>query len=287
MELAALRRAFRARPTSAGCTEFVIFLEKLGESELAWRRFVSILEKDVIPVVSRHHPGADGDEIASTCFAGVFETWGEEWLDRIHGAERIRRLLESGRHVEAFVELTKHPRYRGTRGERAKLLWSSRRPFDAVDFVEGSQSARSFFIAKTRSLVGESQRKQRRQSFLMSQNCYDMLGLPGSGGGQALATPDARSLCGAELDDTPGEGSTWRISALPPAQLLSQEMADRIRRMLGAIEELGPEHSRVFKLLLEGLSQQNIAKVEGRHPAAISRRVQNLRDLCRMQLLES
>ena len=112
-----------------------------------------------------------------------------------------------------------------------------------------------------------------------------MLGLPGTGGGHALTTPAARALCGAELEGAPGERSVWRISALPPAQLLDQELADRVRRMLGAIEELGPEHARVFKLLLEGLSQRNIADVEGRHPAAISRRVQNLRELCRVQLL--
>jgi DNA-directed RNA polymerase specialized sigma24 family protein len=62
-------------------------------------------------------------------------------------------------------------------------------------------------------------------------------------------------------------------------------MADRVRRTLGAIDALGPEHARVFKLLLEGLSQRDIAQVEGRHPAAISRRVHNLRELCRSQLL--
>ena len=69
------------------------------------------------------------------------------------------------------------------------------------------------------------------------------------------------------------------------ATRLSQDVAERVRRMLGAIRELGPEHERVFKLLLEGFSQQNIARVEGRHPAAISRRVQNLREVCRLQLL--
>jgi DNA-directed RNA polymerase specialized sigma24 family protein len=56
--------------------------------------------------------------------------------------------------------------------------------------------------------------------------------------------------------------------------------------MLEAIEALGPEHARVFKLLLEGLSQRDIARVEGRHPAVISRRVRNLQKLCRERLLE-
>ena len=42
----------------------------------------------------------------------------------------------------------------------------------------------------------------------------------------------------------------------------------------------------VFKLLLEGFSQRDIARVEDRHPAVISRRVRNLQKLCRERLLE-
>jgi DNA-directed RNA polymerase specialized sigma24 family protein len=285
MDLAALRRAFRARPASDECYEFASFLEGLGESELAWQSFVSILEMDVIPVVARHHPAADDDEITSTCLAGVFETWVSEWLDCVRGAELARKLLKEERADEAFATLAVHPRYHGQRAASAHRLWASRRPHDAVSLIEGTQSARNRFIARTRAQVNEAERKQRRRSILLAENCRELSGLPGSVGRQALATPAARLLCGAELEGTSGERAIWRISALPPAQLVSQDLANRLQRMLGAIEALGPDHARVFKLLLEGLSQRSIAKVEGRHPAAISRRVHNLRELCRMELL--
>ena len=44
-----------------------------------------------------------------------------------------------------------------------------------------------------------------------------------------------------------------------------------------------PAHAR--QLAIAGLSQRGIAKVEGRHPAAISWRVRNLQELCRVRLL--
>ena len=144
--------------------------------------------------------------------------------------------------------MTKHARYRGDRAGRVRLLWSSRRLHEAVDLIEGTQSARGHFIAKTRALIGEDERKRRRQSSLLIQNCVTALSLS--------------------------------------AQPLSQETTDRMLQMFIAIEALGPEHERVFKLLLEGFSQQSIAEIEGRHPAAISRRVRSLRELCREQLLQ-
>lgn len=286
MELAALRRAFRARPGTTDCDEFATFLEGLESNESGWRTLVSILERDVVPVVSRHHPAADSDEISSTCLTGAFESWVPEWLDRAHIVACARRLLAVERHDEALAELAKHPRFRGHRAARARTLWSWRRRQDAVRVVEGTRSARSHFIARTRDQINETQRKQRRQSLLMTRHCSDALGMPASGGRRAMATHTARSICGAELDRSSGERTTWRISVLPPAHLLSPELAERLRQMLGAIEELGPEHARVFKLLLDGLSQRSIAEAEGRHPAAISRRVRNLQELCRVQLLD-
>ncbi len=274
MDLVTLRRAFRARPGTTDCNEFGVFLQGLEASEPAWRSLVSILEKDVIPVVQRCHPAADSDEISSTCLAGAFESWVAEWLDCAQAVARVRRLLAEGLHDEALAELAKHPRFRGPRAEKARALWNGRRRDEAVSLVEGIQSARSHFISRTRAQINESERKQRRQSRLMIRHCSDALGMPGG------------STCGTELDGTPGERNTWRISALPPAHLPSQDLADRLRRMLGAIDELGPKHARVFALLLEGLSQRNIARVEGRDPAAISRRVRNLRELCRAQLLQ-
>jgi DNA-directed RNA polymerase specialized sigma24 family protein len=285
MVLAALRRAFRARPGTSGCYEFMSFLTGLDESECSWPHLVAILETDVIPVVSRHHPAVDADEIASTCLAGVFESWASEWLDRIRSSRLVRQLLAEERIDDAFEALANHPRFVGRRAECARKLWLSLQYHAALELLEGSQSARNHFIAKTRAQVSETQRKQRRQSVLLSRNCLDRAGLPAPTGRHSRATPSMRSLCGAELDDTRGEGNTWCISALPPAQLLSQDLTVRIRRMLCAIEALGPDHERVFKLLLEGLSQKKIAKVEGRHPAAISRRVHDLRELCRGELL--
>lgn len=286
MDLSALRRAFRARPGTTHSTEFTTFLAGLETNEPGWQKLVSLLEKDVIPVVSRCHPATESDEIWSTCLTGAFESWVSEWLRYFHAVAGVRRLLAQERHDEAFAALTDHPRFRGKRAETARTLWRSRRWDDSVSLIEGRQSARSHFIARTRAQIHESQRRQRRQSRLMSRHCSDTSGIAASGGQQSMATQAARSLCGAEIASRSGERTTWRISALPPAHLLSQELAGRLRQMLGAIEELGPEHARVFKLLLEGLSQRSIAKVEGRHPAAISRRVRNLQELCRVQLLE-
>jgi DNA-directed RNA polymerase specialized sigma24 family protein len=286
MDLAALRRAFRARPGTAHSTDFANFLEGLEANESGWRSLVSLLEKDVIPVVLRCHPSSELDEIWSSCLTGAFESWVSEWLACFNTAAQVRELLEQGRHDDALAGLQDHPRFRGHRAEQARVLWGSRRWHDAVNLIEGTQSARSHFIARTRAQIRESQRKQRRQSRLMTRHCADTLGIATHGGPQAVATQAARSLCGAEIASTSGGHSTWRISAFPPAHLLSQELAERLRQMLGAIEELGPEHARVFKLLLEGLSQRSIAEVEGRHPAAISRRVRCLQELCRVQLLE-
>ncbi len=286
MEPSALRRAFRARPGTNDCTRFASFLEELESRDSAWQRLVVLLDRDVIPIVSRCHPDVEGDEISSICFGGAFEMWISEWIERVQVTVQARRLLMEQRHDEAFSELAKHTRFRGPRAEEAATLWSSQKWQDALCLIEGTRSARSHFIARTRAQISESQRKQRRQSMLMSRHCSDALGIPAGGGREGLASLAARTLCGAELDRSSGEGNTWCISALPPAHLPSQDLADRLRRMLLAIEELGPEHARVFKLLLEGLSQRHIAKVEGRHPAAISRRVRNLQELCRVQLLE-
>lgn len=286
MDPAALRRAFRARPGTEDCVRFAGFLEGLESNESAWRQLVALLERDVMPVVARCHAEVEYDEISSVCLVGAFETWIPEWLACVHGAARVRRLLADGRPDSAFAELQKHIFFRGQRAEEAERLWDSRRWHDAVRRVEGTRSARSQFIARARAQTSEAQRKQRRQSLLMSRHCSDALGMPASGGRETLASEVARTLCGAELDRHSGEHTTWRISALPPAHLVSQDLSDRLRRMLGAIDELGPEHARVFKLLLEGLSQRHIASVEGRHPAAISRRVRNLQELCRVQLLD-
>jgi hypothetical protein len=77
MDIAALRRAFRARPGTAGCNEIAAFLEELGTAEepneIAWRRFVCLLERDVVPVVSRCHPTVEVEEISSVCVVGAFE----------------------------------------------------------------------------------------------------------------------------------------------------------------------------------------------------------------------
>jgi hypothetical protein len=286
MEPLALRRAFRARPGTDGCIRFAGFLAELNSSEPAWRRLAALLERDVIPVVSRCHPDVECDEISSACFGGAFEGWIREWLDSVHAASAVRSLLTAERHEDAMAELAKHPRFRGERAGKAEALWNLRRWYDALRLVEGTRSARSHFIARTRARISESQRKQRRQSHLMTRHCSDALGISASGVRQAMAGQAARTICGAELASSSDERHTLRISALPPAHLPSQDLASRLRRMLGAIDQLGPEHARVFKLLLEGLSQRSIAKVEGRHPAAISRRVRILQELCRVQLLE-
>lgn len=274
MHLSALRRAFRARPGTTGCFEFGGFLEGLGTSESAWRRLVSVLESDVIPIVQRHHPATDLDEISSTCLTGAFESWVSEWLDLVQGVARVRRLLLEGRHDEAFAELAAHPRFHGDRAGRARALWNSRRQKCAVSLVEGTRSARSHFIARTRARIHEAERKLRRQSHLMASHCSDEHGVP------------EESACGVEFDCAVRSRNPWRISVLPPAHLPSQDLADRLRRILGAIDELGPEHARVFQHLLDGLSQRSIARIERRDPSVISRRVRNLRELCRMQLLD-
>lgn len=279
----ALRRAFRARPGTEDCMLFAGFLEELDSSESAWQRLVSLFERDVIPIVARCHPEVECDEISSACLGGAFETWIPEWIEGARTSARVRGLLAEDRPDDAFDELTKHPRCCGGRAGTAEALWSSSRRLDAVGMIEGTRSARAHFIGRTRARIGESQRKQRRQARLMSRHCSDLLGI--GSGRQTLASQSTRTNCGAELDTT-GERNTWRISALPPAHLPSHELADRLRRMLDAIEDLGPEHARVFKLLMEGLSQRSIAEVEGRHPAVISRRVRNLQELCRVQLLD-
>lgn len=286
MEPAALRRAFRARPGTEDCIRFAGFLEGLGSSDLAWPSLVALLERDVVPVVSRCHPEVECEEISSTCLGGAFELWIPEWLERVRAAALARRRLAEGRADEALAELVKHPRFRGRRADEARALWGEQRWIEAVSWVEGTRSARSHFIARARAQISESQRKARRQARLMNRHCSDALGMPTSGGRHAAATAGARMICGAELDRTSGEHHAWRISALPPAHLTSQHLADRLRRMLTAIDELGPEYARVFKLLLEGFSQRSIAEVEGRHPAVISRRVKNLQQLCRLELMD-
>ena len=286
MEPLALRRAFRARVGTEGCDRFAGFLEGLESNEPAWRSLVALLERDVIPIVFRCHPDIERDEVSSICFGGAFEAWIPEWLERVRASACVRRLIAEERHDEAFAGLAKHPRFRGRRAGKVRTLWSSRRWETAQSLVEGTRSARSHFIARTRAQISEAQRKQRRQSRLMTRHCADALGMAARGGLQAIANEAAMKSCGAELDRSSGERKAWRISALPPAHLPSQELADRLRRMLGAIDKLGPEHARVFKLLLEGLSQRRIAEVEGRHPAVISRRVRNLQKLCRVQLLD-
>jgi DNA-directed RNA polymerase specialized sigma24 family protein len=262
---------------------FAGFLEGLASSEPAWQNLVSLFERDVIPIVARCHPDVEGDEISSACLGGAFETWIPEWLDGAQTSARVRQLLEKNRPDDAFDELAKHPRCGGNRAGTAETLWASCRWLDAVSVVEGTRSARGHFISRTRARIGESQRKQRRQADLMSRHCSDLLGT--LSGRQSLASASARTNCGAELDTT-GEQNTWLVPALPPAHVPSHELADRLRRMLGAVEELGPDHARVFKLLMEGFSQRSIAEIEGRHPAVISRRVRNLQEVCRVQLLD-
>jgi len=286
MQLAALRRAFRARPGTSDYAGFAAFLEGLDDDEGSWSSLVHILERDVVPVVVRHHPAADFDEIASTCVARAFETWVPEWRDALRCTVRARRLLSEDRTAEAHGALSRHPRVRAGVAARAESLWEAACPSEAIGLLEGTRSARSHFIARGRAEIREEQRKQLRQSQLMSRSCLDVLAGGANVGRHGLAAAGSHALCGAELDREPGMRGAWRISVLPPAQLSSHELSDRVRRMLGAVEALGPDHTRVFKLLLEGLSQQSIAKVEGRHPAAISRRVNHLRALCRAQLLD-
>jgi len=286
MEPSALRRAFRARPGTEGWFRFAAFLEELESSEMAWRRLVALVERDVVPVVARCHPDVEAEDVSSTCLGGAFETWVPEWLAAVHVVASVSESLVQGRDDEAFADLATHPRFCGDRAREAGALWSARRWNEAVTRVQGTKSARSHFIARARAQIRESQRKQERQSRLMTRHCSDALGMTPSGRHHSLANEAARVHCGAELDRSGGEGATWRISALPPAHLPSHELADRLRRMLEAIEALGPDHARVFKLLVEGLSQRKIARVEGRHPAVISRRVRSLQELCRVQLLE-
>jgi hypothetical protein len=290
MDIAALRRAFRARPGTAGCNEIAAFLTELASAEepdeIAWRRFVALLERDVIPVVSRCNPSVEVDEISSVCVVGAFESWVSEWLRGFYVLRDVGCLLAEGRPDDALVELSEHPRFRGRRAECASDLWQSGNWSEAVQRVAGSQSARSHFILRARAEISESQRKQNRRAHIVMRHCSDSLGMAAGRGCRTMAAPATRSICGAELESTSGGRQIWRVSVLPPAHLLSQELSDRLRRMLGAIKDLGPDHERVFKLLLEGLSQRSIARVEGRHPAAISRRVRNLQDLCRAQLLD-
>jgi hypothetical protein len=286
MHLAALRRAFRARPGTSDYAGFAAFLERLDDDEGSWNPLVRIFDRDVTPVVVRHHPAADVDEIASTCVARAFEIWVPEWRASLRCVARTRQLLADARPAEALGVLSRHRRFRGRVAVRARGLWDAARPSEAIGLLEGTRSARSHFIARGRAEIREAQRKQLRQSRLMSRSCLEVLAGGAAVGRHGLAAASSQSLCGAELDGEPGKRGTWRISVLPPAQLSSHELSGRVRRMLGAVEALGPDHARVFKLLLEGLSQQSIAKVEGRHPAAISRRVNHLRALCRAQLLD-
>jgi DNA-directed RNA polymerase specialized sigma24 family protein len=286
MQQAALRRAFRALPGTSDYAGFAAFLERLDDDEASWSSLVRILERDVTPVVFRHHPAADFDEIASTCTARAFETWVPEWRASLCCVARTRRLLADDRPAEALDVLSRHPRFRGRVGARAQSHWEAARVSEAIALLEGTRSARSHFIARGRAEIREAQRKQLRQSQLMSRSCLEVLAGGANVGRYGLAAAGSQALCGAELDRDPGMRGAWRISAFPPAQLSSHGLSDRVRRMLGAVEALGPDYARVFKLLLEGLSQQSIAKVEGRHPAAISRRVNHLRALCRAQLLD-
>ncbi len=204
MDLSALRRAFRTRPGTTHSTEFTTFLAGLETNERGWQKLVSLLEKDVIPVVSRCHPATESDEIWSTCLTGAFESWVSEWLRHFHAVARVRRLLAQERHDEAFAALTDHPRFRGKRAETARTLWRSRRWDDSVSLIKGTQSARSHFIAQTRAQIRESQRRQRRQSRLMSRHCSDTSGIAASGGQPSMATQAARSLCGAKIASRSG-----------------------------------------------------------------------------------
>jgi hypothetical protein len=283
----ALRRAFRARPGTPYWRHFSDFLDTLEASEAAWKRLIGLFEQDVVPIVSRCHPDVDDDEISSTCLGSAFEVWIPDWRERVRVTERVRCLLAEARHDDAIGELEGHPRFCGRRADEVGRLWQLRRWEDALQLVEGTRSARSHFIARARAEIGESQRKQRRQSRLMTRHCLAVSGVPTTITTSRLTPQIGSARCGVELGIESGKGNNWLISALPPAHLPSQELTDRMRRMLGAIEALGPEHSRVFKLLVEGLSQGSIARVEGRHPAAISRRVRNLVELCRVQLLDS
>jgi DNA-directed RNA polymerase specialized sigma24 family protein len=286
MDLPSLRRAFRARPGTDDCVRFACFLDELPSSDAAWSSLVRLLERDVIPVVSRCHPEVEAEEISSTCLGGVFEAWIPEWRVGVRVGENVRRLVRAGRPDDAWTELEAHPRFRGGRAEEALGLWRTGAWDEAARRIEGPRSARSYFIVKTRAQVGESQRKLRRQSRLTARHCSEAFGLPLGRTAPSLVDESARINGGAELESGSGERSGWRISLIPPAHLPSQELSDRLQRMLEAIEALGPEHARVFKLLLEGLSQRDIARVEGRHPAVISRRVRNLQKLCRERLLE-
>lgn len=282
MEPQALRRAFRARLGSEDCERFAGFLEDPAQGESAWRALVALLEADVVPVVRRCHPDVDSDEITSACLARGFETWIPEWLRGVRLAAEVEEALRDGRGEHAREALEAHPRFRGARADAARRLWAAGRPGDALRRVTGARSARSEFIARARAEIGEAQRRLRRQSGLLQRHCRDASGLPLQGG---QASEAARTLCGAEREATSGDGVTWRLSALPPAHLPSQELTERLRRMMHEVEALGPEHARVFRLLLAGLSQRRIAAVEGRHPAAISRRVRHLQETCRGVLL--
>ena len=196
MDLAVLRRAFRARPGTTRSNEFATFIEGLETDERAWGSLVSILQTDVVPVVCRYHPAAEADEITSTCLVGAFESWVPEWLACFDAVARARRLLGEERHDEAFSQLAKHSRFRGNRAEKARALWRRRKRYEALGVVEGTGSARSYFIARTRAQINESQRKQRRRSHLLARHCSDALGVGASRGRQAVA-PQARaaSVC--------------------------------------------------------------------------------------------
>ena len=282
MQPPALRRAFRARLGSPDCERFARFLERLAEAEVAWRALVRLIEEDVVPVVRRCHPEVDPDEITSACLSRGFEAWIPDWLRGVRIADQVRAALGEGRREEGWTLLEGHPRFTGRRAAEARRLFGEGRDAAALRRVAGVRSARTEFITRARAEIHEAQRRLHRQSGLLHRHCRDASGLPFQGG---RASDDARRLCGAEHEGRPGETVTWRLSALPPAHLPSQELADRLRRMLRAIDELGPEHARVFQMLLEGLSQRRIAAVEGRHPAAISRRVRRLQQTCRDVLL--
>ena len=181
MEFPALRRAFRARPGTEDCSRFACFLDDLSSSDAAWSSLVGLLERDVIPVVSRCHPGVETDEISSTCLGGVFEVWIREWLTGVRAGENVRRLIRAGRPDAAWMELERHPRFRGPRADEAFGLWSTGAWDEAARRIEGPRSARSHFIARTRGQIGESQRKLRRQSRLTARHCSEAFGLPTSG----------------------------------------------------------------------------------------------------------